>query len=125
MKVSEIMNKAYVADGSISMKEAAKIMSEKNVGCLIVMKGDKILGIVTERDVIKNIGQLGSKISSVMTKSVITVDASDNIDNAAVVLAKNRIKKLPVLKKGKLAGIITATDIIAHSEDINEEFFIE
>lgn len=125
MKVSEVMNKAFVIDDNISLKVAAKLMSDKNVGSLIVMKKDKIIGLVTERDIMKNISNLGAKVSSVMSKNVITIGKGDTIEDAAELMAANKIKKLPVLEKEELVGIITATDIIAHSEDINEDFFFD
>ena len=125
MKVEEIMNKALVVDESISTKSAAKLMSEHNLGCLLIMKGDTISGIVTERDIMKNIGKLGLKISKIMNKNVISVSKNESIDNAAVIMAKNNIKKLPVMYKGKLQGIVTSTDIVAHSEDLNENYLLD
>ena len=125
MKLSEIMSKAFVVDSEISVKEAAKIMSDKNIGNLIVMRDEKIVGIVTERDVIKNISSLGSRVSSIMSKNVITIDKNDSLENAAELMAEKKIKRLPVLNKGELVGIITATDIIANAEDLNEDFFFD
>lgn len=126
MKVSEIMNKAFVVESSMSLKNAAKIMSDKNIGSLIVLKkNEDIAGILTERDIMKNIGKQGNKISSVMSENVVTIEASDNVDNAAMIMAKNKIKRLPVVKNGKLVGIITSTDILANSNSINEDFFLD
>ena len=68
MNVLEIMSKAVVVDDHISVRDAAKIMSDKNIGSLIVVKDNKIIGIVTERDVLKNIPKLSEKISFIMTK---------------------------------------------------------
>jgi len=125
MKISEIMNKAFAIEDNMSLKEAAKIMSNKNIGSLIVLKGEKIIGIVTERDVLKNVNNLGSKVSSVMTKGVVTIDAGESVNDAALMMAKHKIKRLPVIKKGSLAGIITATDILANTDLINEEFLLD
>ena len=125
MRVDEVMNKAIAIDSDVSLKQAAKIMSDKNIGSLIVLKKDKIAGIVTEKDVIKNVSNLGRKISSIMAKSVLTVENNDSIDNAAAIMDSRKIKRLPVLEKGKLVGIITATDIIANSDVLNEEFLFD
>ena len=124
MKVSEIMNKALVVDDNITLKQAAKVMSDRNMGSLIVLKKDEIAGIITERDVIRNVPNLDKKISAVMSKKVITIEASDTIDSAAQLMSENNIKKLPVVKKGCLVGIVTSTDIVAHSEDLNEDFLL-
>ena len=125
MKVAEIMNKAFVVDDNISLKQAVSIMSNKGIGSLIIMKKDKIIGIATERDILKNVSKLGNKISQVMSKNVVTIDERETVDNAALIMAKNKIKRLPVLKKGNLVGIITATDVLANSGSLNEEFLLD
>jgi len=125
MRVDEIMNKAIVIDHDVSVKEAAKIMSNRNIGSLIVLKKNKIVGIMTERDVLKNVSSLGRKISHVMSKSVVTIDHGESIDNAALIMTEKKIKRLPVIDEGKLIGIITATDIVANSDLLNEDFFFD
>lgn len=125
MRISEVMNKAFVIDAGISVKEAAKIMSNKNIGSLIIMNGEKITGIVTERDITKNVSSLGKDVSSIMSKGVVTISKNDNLDDASELMAEKKIKRLPVVDKGKLVGIVTVTDVIAHSDDLNEEFFFD
>lgn len=125
MKVEKIMNKAVVIDKDAKLKEVAKIMSARNIGCVIVMKGEKISGIITERDILKNIEKMDSKISSVMSVNVITIDSGESLDNAAIIMDSHKIKRLPVVRDGKLVGIITTTDLLAHIDDLNENFFFE
>jgi len=125
MRISEVMNKAFVIDAKTSVKEAARIMSDKGIGSLIVMKGDKIEGIITERDVLKNISGLGKKVADVMSKNVITIEKGDSLENAAELMAEKKIKRLPVVSKGELVGIVTATDVLANSDSLNEDFFFD
>ncbi|HLD37778.1 MAG TPA: CBS domain-containing protein [Candidatus Nanoarchaeia archaeon] len=125
MKVSELMKKAIVVDGNISAKEAARIMSEKAIGSLIVIKNERIAGIITERDILKNIDKLGSKLSQIMSKNVITISPKQSVDEAASTMAENKIKRLPVVEHNEILGIITATDILAHSDALNEDFMVE
>lgn len=122
MQIKKIMNKVLVAEDNISAREAAKIMSKRNVGSLVVLRKNKLVGIVTERDIMKNIDKLGSKISEMMSKNVTTISPKDNVENAAILMAKNKIKRLPVIDDGKLVGIITATDLLANTDDISESF---
>ena len=125
MKVKEVMNKAIAVDHDISLKQAAKIMSDKNIGSLIVVKGDNIIGIVTESDLLRNFSNPHKNVSAVMNKHVVTVDQEEDIDHAALLMAKHKIRRLPVAKGPKLLGIITSTDIIAHAEEIGDEFFFD
>lgn len=125
MRVSDVMNKVVAVEESITLSDAAKIMSDRNIGCVVVLKGDDIKGIVTDRDILKNIGKSSQKISTIMTRDVITIDENESIDNAAIIMSENNIRKLPVIGNNKLIGIITATDIIRNSESINLDFLLD
>ncbi|HRZ85545.1 MAG TPA: CBS domain-containing protein [Candidatus Paceibacterota bacterium] len=124
MEVFGVMNKVFIIDGNVNLRSAAKIMSNKNIGSLLIVKEDKIKGILTERDILKNISKLDSKISNVMSKGVITIESNATIEEAAEKMAENKIKRLPVLKNGKLAGIISMTDVIAHVREIDDEHYL-
>ncbi|OGJ15705.1 hypothetical protein A3K73_02975 [Candidatus Pacearchaeota archaeon RBG_13_36_9] len=125
MKVKQIMNKAVVIDHDMSLKEAAQIMSHRNIGSLIVLKGNRITGIITEKDIMSNISSLNKKVSEAMNKNVVTIEKNESLDNAALLMTEKKIKRLPVTDKESLVGIITATDIIANSDILNEAFFLE
>ncbi len=125
MKVKDVMNKAIVIDHDVNLKQAAQIMSNRNIGSLIVLNKNKIVGIVTETDIMKNISSLGKKISSVMSKKVLTIEHKESLDNAALLMTQSKIKRLPIVNDGRLVGIITATDIIANSDVLNEDFFFD
>ena len=125
MKVKEVMNKAVVIDHDMSLKEAAVIMSNRNIGSLIVLKNNKIAGIITEKDIMSNISSLSKSVSSAMNKNVVTIEKNESLDNAAFLMTEKKIKRLPVTDKESLVGIITATDIIANSDILNEAFFLE
>jgi CBS domain-containing protein len=125
MKILDIMHDIKVVSPGITVKEAADIMSKEEIGCLVVITGSKVSGIVTERDILRNITRVKEKIDKIMSKNVITVEDSDTIDRAAEIMADSKIKRLPVTRDGKLVGIVTVTDIIANSKDINENFLLE
>lgn len=127
MKVKEIMNKVIVAEDKISIGEAARIMSEKGIGSLVLINKKAISGIVTERDVLKAAAQrmLGNSVKNIMAKKVYTISKDDSLDEAAGIMKMKKIKRLPVIDDGKLLGIITATDLIAHADELNEEFLLD
>lgn len=123
MKVKDIMNRPLVVEKDIGLDGAAKIMSEKKIGCLLLVNGSKIRGIVTERDLLKNFSK-HDKISKIMSTSVITVGEEETVQEAYELMKQNSIKRLPVVdNEGNLKGIITLTDIAAHMDEFDESFF--
>ena len=125
MKVEDVMKKAFVIDEDMKLKDAAKIMSSKAVGSLIFLGNDKVKGIVTDSDLLKHFGKK-EKVSQIMSKDVITINPGESIDRALELMQENKIKRLPVIdNKETLEGIITLTDIAAHCDELEEEFFFE
>lgn len=125
MKISKIMKKAIASESDTTVREAIKIMSKENIGSLIILDKNRLVGIITERDILRNADKLNLRASAIMSKNVITINANDNEDNAALIMARHKIKRLPVVENGKLVGIVTATDIIANADELNEDFFFE
>jgi CBS domain-containing protein len=125
MLVKDLMKQPLVIEKDISLSEAAKIMSSKDIGSLVFLSNGKITGIVTERDLMRNFGK-SEKVSHAMSKKVITVNAEETLDRAAEIMRDNEIKRLPVVDdKEKLVGIITQTDLANHFEALEEDFFFE
>jgi|SRR3989344_6238406 len=124
IRVKDLMKRVVSIERNITIKEAAKIMSKMNIGSLVLVKKDKAIGILTERDIIKNISSLKKKIFSIISKKLIDIELNQNIEDAAELMARHKIKRLLVTEKGKLIGIITATDIIANSDVLNENSFL-
>ena len=125
MKIKEVMNEVVAVNKDMSVKEAAKIMTQKGIGSIIFVDGEEISGIITKKDIMTSVDNPTKRITAIMNKNVVTIDQNENLDDAALVMVKNKIKHLPVTEKDKLVGIITATEILAHSEDIDEDFFFE
>jgi CBS domain-containing protein len=125
MKVLDIMHDIKVISPGLTVREAADIMSKEAIGSLVIISNGKVAGIITERDVLRNIKRAKEKVDKVMSKNVISVEDTDTIDRAAEIMTASKIKRLPVTRQGKLVGIITATDIIANSTSINENFLLD
>ena len=125
MRVKEIIKQVVTATPKTTIKEAARIMSKKGIGCLVITEKKSVKGIITERDVLKEVSKginTNSEIEKIMSKKVITVTPKDSIDDAAALMSKYKIKKLPVVAQDKLVGIITATDLVANSDQFDEEW---
>jgi CBS domain-containing protein len=116
MRVSEIMTNAAVVDQpGDTLAEAARKMWKQQTGSLLVLDGEELVGIITERDVLKAVA-LGTPldhtpISEVMTKDVVTVGPGTSLREAAKVMADKWIRHLPVLDGTKLVGIISQRDL--------------
>jgi CBS domain-containing protein len=122
VKIKDVMNEVVAIEKDMTLKAAAKLMSDKNIGSLVVVNGDKILGIITERDILNNASNLGKSVKATMTKNVITINPYEELDNAAIIMKKHKIHRIPVVDEDKLAGIISSTDLIAHADELDEEF---
>ena len=110
-----------------NIKRLAEMMVKNKIGSLVVVEGSgEVVGIATERDIIEDIILLGKspeevKVRDVMTKDIITVQPDNSLEEAAEVMVNHKIKKLPVIDKGRLVGIVTATDLIAYENRLVEK----
>jgi CBS domain-containing protein len=98
--------------------EAAKLMHHQDVGDLVVMDGVEAKGIVTERDLVRRVmamkKPLDTKVSEVMSNPLITIDEDAPLRDAARLMVKYKIRRLPVTKKNVLVGIIATNDFARH-----------
>lgn len=119
------MRKVVTIKPNAGIKEAAKLMVGKEIGSVVVTEGDKILGIVTEHDILEHFsksGKPGASVKILMSKDIKTIQANADINKAAEIISKNKIKRLPVVDGKKIVGIITVTDLIANAEAFDEPF---
>lgn len=118
-------NVATISSGS-SIKEAAKIMYEKKIGSLVIEDGGELRGIVTERDISRSLFVYDvpsdSRVKDIYSTPLVSVDPDSSILDAADMISKTQILRIPVIKDGKLLGIISATDLaVLFSMFENEE----
>ena len=98
--------------------EAAKLMHQQDVGDLVVMDGVEAKGIVTERDLVRRVmalkKPLETKVSEVMSNPLITIDENTQLRDAARLMVKYKIRRLPVTNGTILVGIIATNDFARH-----------
>ena len=116
MQVVDVMTRARVAESPAdSLRAAATLMWKQQTGSLLVMDGDNLLGIVTERDVMKAVARGAdidaTPVSAVMTTSVITVTPETSLPDAARHMATRWIRHLPVVADGQVVGLISQRDL--------------
>ena len=116
MKVSEIMTKATVTDAAQdTLAEAAARMWNAQTGSLLVMEGEHLLGILTERDVLRAIAHgmdpQQVPVKDLMRTDVITVGPQTSLKEAAKLMATKWIRHLPVVEGSKVVGILSQRDL--------------
>lgn len=118
--VRDIMTKQIVMiDHDKSALEAAKIMAEKGISSVFVVRDGQPVGIVSERDFIKKICAKERpiaevKMGEIMSKILTTAEPETPIEVAVQRMVNHRIRRLPIMDGGKLVGIITVTDLAKH-----------
>ncbi|RLF18909.1 MAG: signal transduction protein [Thermoprotei archaeon] len=116
--VREVMTPTIVSvDASASVKDAANLMLEKGIGSVIVMEGEKPVGIMTERDILKRVVVKGldpatTKVKEVMSSPLVTVKADTYIVDASRIMAEKNIRRLLVVEDSKAVGIVTEKDLL-------------
>ncbi len=100
-----------------SVYGAAKVMSENGISCLIVVEDNSPIGIVTRRDIFENVlisrkDVDQTKVEDIMTKDIVTLKPEGTIIAASGIMSLKKVKQIPIVKDGKLNGIITQTDIV-------------
>jgi Predicted signal-transduction protein containing cAMP-binding and CBS domains len=97
--------------------DALKVMAEKNVGALLVMEGNQLIGIFSERDYARKVVLKGESshniaIRNVMTSGVISVTPDQSIEDCMTLMTGKHIRHLPVLENSKLVGLISIGDVV-------------
>jgi CBS domain-containing protein len=117
VQVADVMTNASVTDSpSDSLRSAAEMMWRQQTGSLLVMDDDRLLGIITERDVMKAIAQGHdvdkSAVSDIMTTNVLTIPPEMTLHEAARHMAARWIRHLPVVRDGKVVGVVSQRDLV-------------
>jgi len=106
---------SIAADASVL--DAIKIMADKAIGSLLVMQGDELQGIVTERDyarkvIVKGRSSETTEVGEIMTAEVCTASVQDTVNNCMTVMTERKIRHLPVVDDGKVIGMISIGDLV-------------
>jgi CBS domain-containing protein len=97
--------------------EAIKLMAEKNVGALLVMKGKKLVGVLSERDYTRKVFVRGKSsketpVEEIMSKDVFTTTSHEGVDKCLALMTDKHIRHLPVVEDGKVIGVVSIGDLV-------------
>jgi CBS domain-containing protein len=125
-KIRDLMVKEVITlQAHASVYQAVKLMNENKIGCLVIIRNGETAGILTERDLLERVlekckNPKETNVFEVMTSHVITGNPEMEISEATRIMFENRVKKLPLVERNKLVGIVTLTDI-ARATCVDEE----
>jgi len=125
--VKEIMTtKVVTVPAEKGLKEVVNIMANSRISSVIITENDRVIGILTERDLIKKIllpGQSVSKVhlDDVMTRDPMSVNSLTDLAEASQMMRDKGIRHLPVIDNEKLAGLVTQTDIVKETHKIHKK----
>jgi CBS domain-containing protein len=124
MKIKDIMSKdVEIVSPETLLHDVAKKMQQRDCGSILVGKDDRLLGVITDRDlalrcVAESHRPAETTAEQVMTKQILYCRDSDNMETVAQDMTKNKVRRLPVLDQDKrLVGIISLGDLAVHSTD--------
>ncbi|MGA2874636.1 MAG: CBS domain-containing protein [Nitrososphaerales archaeon] len=121
--VEKLMSERVVTiDIASSVFDAAREIMDRDIGCVVVLKERKVVGIITKGDILreavmKRLDPSALNVERIMSQPVLTVGMTDTLTEASNLMSEENLTKLPVVnKKGELVGIITSTDIIRRNQ---------
>ncbi|MCB1161240.1 MAG: CBS domain-containing protein [Candidatus Krumholzibacteriia bacterium] len=121
-RVQNILERKGTAVSSIgesaTVLEAAREMNRQRIGSLVVLKGDDVIGIFSERDILTRVVAVGldpatTAVNAVMTTPVACCKRESSLEECKAVMTELRVRHLPVVDEGRLQGIVTAGDLMA------------
>ena len=100
-----------------SVFEAIKLMADEVVGSILVMDGEEMLGIVTERDyarkvILKGRSSESTRVADIMTREILTTSGSETVNQCMETMTERRIRHLPVVEDGRVVGMISIGDLV-------------
>ncbi len=121
MLVRHVLDRKGHATHSVSPEttvlEALRRMAEHEVGALLVMQGDAVLGVISERDYARKVALHGrasrdTQVSQIMSAPAVTVSPDDTIDACMRLVTDKRIRHLPVMERGRVVGVLSIGDLV-------------
>ena len=115
---------------SAPLTDAARLMKQEDVGSLPVVDGDRLVGVLTDRDiVVRGIADGGDphaiKAGDIASRDVVTVRADDDLDDALRLMAQHQVRRLPVVEDGHLVGVVAQADVAQEAKEKDVGHLVE
>ena len=121
MRIADVLRNKGAAVATVSpettVTELLAALADRNIGAMVVVGPDGLKGIVSERDVVRKLHENGAEmlswqVSDIMTTIVVTCAPGDAVDSLSGLMTKNRVRHVPVIDHGQLAGIVSIGDVV-------------
>jgi len=105
-----------------SVVDAAKVMAQEDVGSIPIVEGDRLIGVVTDRDIVIRVVAEGRDLQSttvgeIASRDLVTVSPDEDLDRALELMAENQVRRVPVIEGDTLVGIVAQRDIALQGAD--------
>lgn len=129
-KISSVLKQKGDAVWSVSpsatVYQAIEMMADKHVGALLVLAQGKLVGIISERDYARKVFLKGksskqTSVREIMTSSVVSVTGEETVDDCMKIMTENRIRHLPVVKGGRVVGVLSIGDLVKWIITVQDE----
>jgi CBS domain-containing protein len=117
MKIRKLMTtNVIILEADATAYDAVKTMNKHGIGCVLVIYHGEVVGILTENDLLKRVlekckNPKGTSVSEIMTRQVVLGTPDLELVEATKLMFENKVKKLPIVEKSRLVGILTVTDV--------------
>lgn len=121
MLVSDLLNAKEIdvvgVTPDMTVEDAARTMTRHGIGAVLVLAGDRVLGILSERDITRGVATRGEAIladrcGDLMTRAVVVCEPDNTVEAVMSVMTDRRIRHLPVVQRGRLIGVISIGDVV-------------
>jgi CBS domain-containing protein len=122
-------DQTYIVSPSTPVYDALKLMADKNIGAVMVMDGEEIVGIMSERDyarkvILQSKSSKETPVSEIMTSAVLYVRPNQHIEDCMALMDAKRLRHLPVIEDGRLVGMVSMRDVVKQIIE-EREFLID
>jgi CBS domain-containing protein len=121
MRISDVLrhkgSAVATADPSTSVRELIALLHDRRIGAVVVTELGHVVGIASERDIVRELHERGPELleanaADIMTRVVLTCHLQDSVDTLAELMTERRIRHIPVVEDGRLAGIVSIGDVV-------------
>ena len=115
-------NKVFTVSADATLSEVVRELVRHNIGSLVVFNGDELVGIITERDILRTMADLADRLDDVaiksrMTTHVLSGSPDDEVSKTMGLMTEKRIRHLPIVEDGRLAGMVSIGDVVKAQHD--------